>query len=62
MNGFEQRGDASLVYSETASQASLAECTQHMMADISQRYSVLIVLISTGLLLVGIAILIPRLF
>jgi hypothetical protein len=60
--GFEQRGTFSLLYAETASQASISERTQRMMADINQRYGTLILLISTGLLLVGIAIAIPQLF
>ena len=60
--GFQQRGAFSLMYAETSSQASLSERTQRTMADINQRYGTLIVLISTGVLLVGIAVAIPQLF
>lgn len=60
--GFQQRGTFSLMYAETASQASTSERAQRMMADFNQRYGTLIVLISTGLLLIGIAIAIPKLF
>jgi hypothetical protein len=60
--GLQQRGMFSLMYAETSSQASISERAQRMMADINQRYGMMILLISTGLLLVGIAVLIPQLF
>jgi uncharacterized membrane protein len=60
--GLHQRSNPSLAYAETASHASIAERGQRMMADINQRYSSMVLMIGTGLLLVGIGILIPQLF
>ena len=60
--GFQQRASFPLTYAETASQASLPERTQRMMADINQRYGMLIIMVATGLLLIAISILIPLLF
>ena len=56
--GFQQRASFSLTYAETASQASLSERTQRMMADINQRYGTLIIMVITGLLLIAVSILI----
>ena len=61
-SGFEQRADFEVTYAEAAGDASISERTQRMMADINQRHGILILLVSTGLLLVGIAIVIPQLF
>jgi hypothetical protein len=58
--GFQQRGSFSITYAESAGQASLSERTQRLMIDINQRYGTLVVLISTGLLLIGIAVLIGQ--
>ena len=60
--GFGQRADFSMIYAESAGQASLAKRTQRMMADIDQRYRALILLAVTGLLLIAISIAIPKLF
>jgi hypothetical protein len=60
--GFGQRADFSVTYAESAGQASLAERTQRMMADINQRYGALVVLVAVGLLLIAISIAIPQLF
>ena len=60
--GFQQRASFPIAYAETASDASLAERGQRMMADINQRYGVLILMISMGLLLVVISMAIPELF
>ena len=60
--GFQQRASFPIVYAETAGDASLAERGQRMIADISQRYRVLVLLIGMGILLIGISMAIPELF
>lgn len=60
--GFGQRGNFGMTYAESAGQASLPERTQRMMADINQRYGVLIMMFCTGILLIAISVAIPRLF
>ena len=60
--GFQQRASFPIVYAETASDAALAERGQRMIADISQRYRVLVLLIGMGILLIGISMAIPELF
>ena len=60
--GLEQRGNFGMTYAESAGQASISERTQRMMADINQRYGVLILMIGTGILLIAILVAIPRLF
>jgi hypothetical protein len=54
--GFQQRANFPLIYAETASQASISERTQRMMADINQRYGMMIVMIGTGILLVAVSV------
>jgi hypothetical protein len=58
--GFEQRADFSITYAESAGQASIAERTQRMMADINQRYGVMVLLAGAGALLIFISIAISR--
>lgn len=53
--GFLQRSSFGMLYAESAGQANLAERTQRMAADITQRYGSLIFLLVTGLLLIGIS-------
>lgn len=60
--GFQQRASFPIVYAETTSDASLAERGQRMIADISQRYRVLVLMIGMGILLIGISMAIPELF
>jgi hypothetical protein len=60
--GFEQRANFGMTYAESAGQASISERTQRMMADINQRYGVLILMIGTGILLIAISVAISRLF
>jgi hypothetical protein len=60
--GFGQRASFPLTYAESAGDASLTERAQRMMADINQRYGMMILLMGAGLLLIGISILIHRLF
>ena len=60
--GFQQRANFPLTYAETASQASISERSKRMMGDINQRYGALILMIGTGLLLIGISVAIPQLF
>lgn len=60
--GFQQRASFPIVYAETASDASLAERGQRMIADISQRYRVVVLMIGMGILLIGISMAIPELF
>jgi hypothetical protein len=59
--GFAQRANFGITYAESAGQANLAERGQRIAADITQRYGVMIFLLVTGLLLIGIAILIGNL-
>jgi hypothetical protein len=60
--GFQQRASFPITYAETAGHASIAERGQRMLADINQRYGAMVLMIGTGLVLIGIAIAIPRLF
>jgi hypothetical protein len=60
--GLEQRGNFGMTYAESAGQASIHERTQRMMADINQRYGVLILMTGTGILLIAISVAVPRLF
>lgn len=60
--GLEQRGNYGMTFAESAGQASISERTQRMMSDINQRYGVLILMIATGLVLIGISLTIARLF
>ena len=54
--GFSQRANFPLTYAETASQASISERTQRMMADINQRYGTMILMLGAGILLIVISI------
>lgn len=54
--GFTQRASFPIIYAETASQASLSERTQRMMADINQRYGVIILFAGVGILLIAISV------
>ena len=56
----EQQVNSSTIYAESAGQASLAERTQRMMADINQSYGFMMVLVSVGILLIGISIVIGQ--
>ena len=59
--GFEQRANFPIIYAESAGQASIAERAQRMMADINQRYGMLVLLAGAGILLIIISIAIHRL-
>ncbi len=56
--GFMQRANFNITYAESAGQANLAERGQRIVADINQRYGSMIFLLVTGLLLIGIAVVI----
>ena len=56
--GFEQRGNFGMTYAQTAGDANIAERNQRMAADITQRYGSMIFLVVTGILLIGVAVLI----
>ena len=58
--GFEQRGNFGMTYAQTAGHANIAERNQRMAADITQRYGSMIFLVLTGLLLIGVAVLIGQ--
>lgn len=60
--GLQQRASFPLAYAETASQASLSERAQRMVADINQRYGMLVLLMAVGFLLILISIAINSLF
>ena len=59
--GFQQRANFPLTYAETASQASISERTQRMMADINQRYGTMILMLGSGILLIVISVAIHQL-
>lgn len=54
--GFMQRANFDIVYAESAGQANIAERSQRMAAEITQRYGSMIFLLVTGLLLILIAV------
>lgn len=54
--GFAQRANFNILYAESAGQADQAERSQRAVTEVIQRYAVVIMLVSTGLLLIGIAI------
>ena len=58
--GFGQRANFSMTYAESAGQASIAERTQRMMADINQRYGSMIILVGVGILLIGVSVVIGQ--
>lgn len=60
--GLQQRASFPLAHAETASQASLSERAQRMVADINQRYGILVLLMAIGFLLILISIAINSLF
>jgi hypothetical protein len=62
IGGFAQRANFNILYAESAGQANLAERSQRIVAEVTQRYGVVILLVSTGLVLIGIAIAIGRVF
>ena len=59
--GFQQRANFPLTYAETASQASISERTQRMIADINQRYGTMILMLGSGILLIVISVAIHQL-
>ena len=59
--GFEQRGNFGMTYAQSAGDANIAERNLRMAADITQRYGSMIFLVVTGLLLIGVAVLIGQL-
>jgi hypothetical protein len=58
--GFDQRADFTVLYAQTMGVSSLAERTQRMLAEIDQRYGFMIILVSVGILLIGISVLIGQ--
>jgi hypothetical protein len=58
--GFGQRANFSMTYAESVGQASLAERTQRMMADINQRYGSMIIMVFVGILLLGVSVVIGQ--
>jgi hypothetical protein len=60
--GFQQRASFPLSYAETASDASISERAQRMMADINQRYGMMILMIGSGIVLIAISIAVYQLF
>ncbi|RPJ24673.1 MAG: hypothetical protein EHM33_17080 [Chloroflexi bacterium] len=58
--GFAQRSNFGLLYAESAGQANLAERNQRTAAEITQRYGSFLLLLVTGLLLIGISVAIGK--
>lgn len=54
--GYEQRGQFGILYAESATTANIAERNQRMASDMMQRYGSMILLLITGLLLIGVAV------
>jgi len=62
LGGASIRADFSLLYGQSAGDASIAERTRRWVADMSQGYNALILLFLTGVLLIGLSILVGSLF
>lgn len=60
--GFEQRANFPIAYAESAGHASISERTQRMMSEINQRYGSFLLMVGSGLILIGISIAINTLF
>ena len=60
--GFQQRGNFQMTYAESAGQASISERAQRMMGDINQRYGMLVLMIGSGILLIGISVAVGTFF
>jgi hypothetical protein len=58
--GLTQRGNFNMMYAETAGQANQAERNQRWAAEITQRYGTMIILLATGVLLIGMAVAIGK--
>jgi hypothetical protein len=58
--GFDQRADFTVLYAQSMGESSLAERTQRMMAEIDQRYGSMIILVGTGILLLGTSVVIGQ--
>ncbi len=56
--GFAQRSQFGFLYSESAGQMDSAERNQRMVADMTQRYGGFVLLLATGLLLIGISVIV----
>lgn len=54
--GFAQRANFNMTYAESAGQANQAERNQRWAGEVTQRYGTMILLFTTGLLLIGIAV------
>jgi hypothetical protein len=62
VGGYSLRGDKFLQYSQSAGDMNTFERSRRWIADTMQGYSMFIVLLLTGLYLIGFAALIPNLF
>jgi hypothetical protein len=62
MGGFGMRGNAGVNIARTASPASLEERNKQMFADIRRGIDTAFILTLVGLLLIGVAVLLPNLF
>ncbi len=60
--GFTQRSNFGMLYSESAGQMNTNERTQRMLADMTQRYGAFVLLLVSGLLLMGISVALGSLF
>ncbi len=60
--GFTQRSNFGMLYSESAGQMNTNERNQRMLADMAQRYSAFVLLLVSGLLLMGISVALGSLF
>ena len=62
LGGFGMRGNFGVNFARTASPASLEERNKQMIADMMQGTNAAYMLVFIGLLMIGVAVLIPNLF
>lgn len=59
--GFAQRANFNMAYAESAGNANIAERNQRTVADITQRYGSMILMMATGILLISVSVTIGQL-
>lgn len=59
-SGFQQRANFGMTYAQSVSDANISERNQQIAADITQRYGSMIFMTVTGLVLIGVAVVIGQ--
>jgi hypothetical protein len=62
LGNFSARGNFGVQYGQSSSDMNLSERTQLWISDVKQGYNALIVCVASGALLIGLAILVDKLF